>query len=107
MKTVKTTAKKTKKAAKPEYIVNLVDVKSGTEVYARFAEAKHNAGLPLTDEEMISIIDMAIEDFTNHLIDEGLICEENGALYPAEVVVCIKKEPWYKRLWNKITRKNK
>lgn len=79
-----------------KYIVNLVDVESRADLYARFADAKQAAGLPLTDTEYDAVIERTIELCPPTIVYTTTIdwskCENCVA----------KKKPWYKRLWNKV-----
>lgn len=84
--------KKTKEV-KPSYIVNVDDIEHLDDIACVFAMAKQDAGLPLTDKELIDIVEWAIGEFGTKIYICDMKCP------------CIKKKPWYKRLWNWITRK--
>lgn len=92
--------KNVKKAFKPAYTVNITDCVTANDVAYKFAMAKQNAGLAISDDDLLTIV--------NHVVDE-LVEVVNDALEAVPSVVCIckcgKKLPWYKRLWNWITRK--
>jgi len=76
------------KEIKPSYIVDLDEIETLSDIAVTFALAKHNAGLPLTDEDLTDIIEYAVK-YARPLV---FICE----------CKCEKKTPWYKRLWNKL-----
>ena len=84
---------KTKKTnKKPAYIVDITDVNDVDAMRVAFALAKHNANIPLSDDELISIITYTINRMPEIHI------------YSVEYYEVTKK-PWYKRFWNWITRK--
>ena len=81
--------KKTKEI-KPSYIVNIDDIEHLDDIACIFALAKQDAGLPLTDKELVDIVDWAIHEFGPKVYICDMRC------------ICPKKEPWYKRLWKKL-----
>lgn len=83
-----------KKANKPAYTVDLTDANTITDAIVAFALAKHNANIPLTDDELKSIVQYAVD-----MVPTQCLC--NVEVYE----VTPKKKPWYKRFWNWITRK--
>lgn len=114
MKTEKKT-KSVKKSTskKPEYFVNLTDVKTPDDVYVEFALAKQKAGKPLTDSDLETIIGYAfyrILDRVRKIVsefpykevniegDEKIILDANGNIR-------IKKPNIFRRFWNWLTRK--
>lgn len=84
------------KNTKPAYIVDITDATNIEDMKAAFALGKHNAGIPLTDDELKTII-----QYTIKMVPTVCICDVK--VYD----VVEKKKPWYKRFWNWITRKNK
>ena len=85
---------KIKKNFVQSYTVDMTDAYTVEDLKAAFALGKHNAQIPLTNEELFTIINYTIDQ-----IPTECIC--NIDVY--EVV----KKPWYKRFWNWMTRKNK
>jgi len=81
-----------KKRVKPLYTVDITDCENIEEFALAFAIAKHNAGLPLTDRNLLNVcsfvMDMTIAEWNKHpkII---FVCD-----------ICKKKKPWYKRFWN-------
>lgn len=82
---------KIKKTTKPVYKVDITNVDTLSEMKAAFALAKHNAKLPLSNDELISIITYVIDE-----IPKTYICS---------VSYEVTRKPWYKRFWNWITCK--
>lgn len=83
------------KKTKIKYTVDLNEIKYLEDIDVCFALAKHNAGLALSDRELMDIIDYAID---KNAIDVTVL----------NIVECTcekKRKPWYKRLWNWIRRK--
>ena len=80
---------------KPAYTVDLTDTYTAEEAKVKFALAKHNARIPLTDDELKTII-----AYTGDLVPSVCLCN-------VEVYEVKEKKPWYKRFWNWLTRKNK
>ena len=87
----KTTTKKISNK-KYSYIVNLNDIQYLDDIRPVFALAKQDAGLPLTDDELMSIVEYFYEAVGPKVT--CMICEEKK-----------EKKPWYKRFWNWIRRK--
>ena len=83
-----------KKTFKPTYIVDITDVNTVEDMKVKFALAKHNAGIALTDAELKTIISYAV-----NLVPTECVC--NIDVYEVKE----NKKPWYKRFWNWITRK--
>lgn len=82
--------KKTTKKVKPVYTVDLRDIETLSDIDLVFGVAKHDAHLPLTDNELKAII----EEFGTKIT--FVYCDSS----------CKKKKlPWYKRFWNWIRRK--
>lgn len=81
--------KKNAKKVKYDYIVNVSDIKGLEDIDCVFALAKQNAGLPITDEELVAIVTR--------------VCEE-CVPKPTFVFCECEKKPWYKRFWSKVKR---
>jgi hypothetical protein len=105
---MKKAVKKTIKVKRPKYTISMLDVANANDVTAYFLGKKISAGMSITDCDYDTIISI----FTDYLLDELLpenlsVIVKDGGVYrrctavPAEEKV---KKPWYKRLWNWITR---
>jgi hypothetical protein len=105
---MKKVVKKTVKVKRPKYTISMLDVANANDVTAYFLGKKISAGMSITDCDYDTIISI----FTDYLLDELLpenlsVIVKGGGVYrrctavPAEEKV---KKPWYKRLWNWITR---
>ena len=106
---MKKAIKKTVKVKRPKYVISMLDAANVNDVTAYFIGKKISAGMSITDCDYDTIISI----FTDYLLDELLpenlsAIIKDGGVYrrctavPAEEKV---KKPWYKRLWNWITRK--
>lgn len=110
---MKKTTKKVTKTVKPAFIVDLTNVETPAELYAAFGLAKQDANLPMTDDELVSIVNIAVNTtlaalqdafsklpYTEYNITNGekLIFDEKGN-------VKVKKANIFRRFWNWITRK--
>ena len=123
MKTTKKTVKNVKKATKPSFVVDLTDAVTYSDVKLSFIEAKALNGVKLTQDEfnfvmlisagsMLNVIDTFIDECLTCIPKENVIHDDKLA---KDIVKMIekkvnKKQPWYKRAWNWITkpfRKNK
>jgi len=72
------------------YIVDFDSIETLSDIAPMWAFAKHEAKLALTDEELADICSYVIREIGPRVTVVNF-CE----------CVC-KKQPWYKRLWNKI-----
>ena len=110
---MKKTTKKTKKVTKPAFIVDLTNVTTPSELYAAFGLAKQDAKLPITDDELMAIINVAVNTTIEVLLNEfnelphndieikngeKLVFDEKGNFK-------VKKPNIFRRFWNWITRK--
>lgn len=105
---MKKTIKKTVKVAKPKYTISMLDVANANDVTAYFLGQKISAGMSITDCDYDTIISILTDALFDELLPENLSAiVKDGGVYrrctavPAEEKV---KKPWYKRLWNWITR---
>jgi hypothetical protein len=109
----KKTIKKVKKSIKPEFIVNLVDVEDTNDLYVRFALAKHNANIAMTDTELEAIVEHTMMNTVKALTDiasslprkEIEINGDEKIVFDAYGNVKVKKPNIFKRFWNWIRRK--
>lgn len=109
MKALKKTKKVTKK---PMFLVDLTEIESPDDIVMEFIAGKVRAGLPISEKEMFFSMGYgaataltAVEDFyyshATMIEDDKLankLLKEIGKALK-------KKQPWYKRFWNWITRK--
>lgn len=102
-KATKTTkAKTTKKTVKPEYIVDLTNIKDAGDVYAAFGWAKINRYLTPTE------MDAVADDIAAYIVPEMILCDNLRATCCAieKACCCKQKKPnIFKRIWNWITGK--
>lgn len=73
---------------KIKYTVNLDEIETLGDIDAVFALGKHNAGLPLSDKELMSIVEWVIDNIHPAITFCTIECAK------------CKKLPWYKRFWN-------
>lgn len=95
-----------KKMNKPEYFVDLTQVKGPEDVLVAFGIGKQASGKPISYDEMVAIIDHELDMFTDYLHEAGIVNKVNGVVEPLpRIVMCprCKKMPWYKRFWRWLT----
>ena len=105
---MKKAIKKTVKVKRPKYIISMIDVANANDVTAYFIGQKISEGMRMTDYDYDTVISI----LTDALLDE--ILPENGCAVVKDDCVYLRckacrveekaKKPWYKRLWNWITR---
>lgn len=105
---MKKAIKKTVKVKRPKYIISMLDVANTNDVTAYFISKKISVGMKVTDCDYYTVISI----LTDALLDE--ILPENGCAVVKDDCVYLRcnasrvekkvKKPWYKRLWNWITR---
>lgn len=105
---MKKAIKKTVKVKRPKYIISMLDVANVDDVTAYFIGQKISAGMRITDYDYYTVISI----LKDALLDE--ILPENGCAVVKDDCVYLRckaskveekaKKPWYKRLWNWITR---
>ena len=112
MKKETKTKKTTKKTVSPKFIVDLTKAETATDVYAQFALAKQEAGLPISNEELNAIMLIAgvmAVDALGEVISKASkeIKIENGEklVFDSKGHFIIKKPNIFRRFWNWITRK--
>lgn len=105
---MKKAIKKTVKVKRPKYIISMLDVANTNDVTAYFISKKISAGMGVTDCDYYTVTSILTDALLDELFPENLSAVVNdGGVYrrytavPAEEKV---KKPWYKRLWNWITR---
>lgn len=121
MKTVKNnTSKKTKKAVKPAYTIDLTDVSSIEEAEIRIALTKYEAGVELNSANIVALKNYAKSLCMTYAISEMIKADRiyvlgagvafvtervDGPIVDIDVEVKEKKPNIFKRFWNWITRK--
>ena len=105
---MKKAIKKTVKVKRPKYVISMLDVANVNDVTAYFISKKISACMRVTDCDYYTVISI----LTDALLDE--ILPENGYAVVKDDCVYLRckacrveekaKKPWYKRLWNWITR---
>mgnify|MGYP006322296395 CR=1 FL=1 len=105
---MKKAIKKTVKVKRPKYIISMLDVANANDVTAYFIGKKISAGMRVTDCDYDTVISI----LTDALLDE--ILPENGCAVVKDDCIYLRckaskveektNKPWYKRLWNWITR---
>lgn len=108
----KTETKKTKKAVKPQFIVDLTNVENPTELYAAFGLAKQSANLPITNAELDAIIgvttNIAMKLMADSIVENSRAIEITGdekLVFDVNGKYTVKKPNIFRRFWNWITRK--
>lgn len=107
---------KTNKKTKPMFVVDFTNISSVNEISAKIARAKVDAGIPLTKNDLINVIESSIDDFVAELYDAGIIELAGNVISPKHVTIdfngvfeSVKEEPKkpnvFKRFWNWVRRK--
>lgn len=103
--------KKTKKPAfKPVFTVDLTECYDAEEMYEALLTAKFEAKVPLTNYEVGKFCEykivQALDQFVDDLFDgHNAVVIDDGEAKAFDAFKVTIKQPWYKRLWNWITRK--
>lgn len=105
---MKKAIKKTVKVKRPKYTISMLDVANANDVTAYFLGQKISAGMRMTDCDYDTVISILTDALLDELLPNNLSAiVRDGGVYrrctavPAEEEA---KKPWYKRLWNWITR---
>ena len=96
--TKKETVKKTKAVKKPTFVVDISNANTVNDTVLAFAYAKQDAGLPITNDELVAIVIDAIDTFKDDIVPTCTVVVEKAK----EVK---KKLPWYKRFVKWLFRK--
>ena len=103
------TTKKTTKKFKPAFVVDLTECYDAEDVRQAFIEAKLNADIALSYNEVMKLLEVKIEDaildFVDDLFDghNCVVVNEDGELVALDAIKATIKEPWYKRFWKWLT----
>lgn len=105
---MKKAIKKTVKVKRPKYIISMLDVANVDDVTAYFIGQKITAGMRITDYDYDTVISILTDALLNEILPEnGCAVVKDDCVYlrcKAKKVEEKAKKPWYKRLWNWITR---
>lgn len=105
--------KKTKKQVfKPVFVIDLTTCESAEDMYKDILYNKFYNRLPLTHYEVTKLLEYRLIDGLENLLEDmfdgknALVIEGDEVLaFDAVKVELKEKQPWYKRLWNWLTRK--
>lgn len=105
---MKKAIKKTVKVKRPKYTISMLDVANANDVTAYFLGQKISAGMRMTDCDYDTVISILTDALLNELLPNNLsaIVRDDGVYRRCTAVSAEEeaKKPWYKRLWNWITR---
>jgi len=105
---MKKVTKTTKSTKKPALVVDFTDEFNINHPRIAFIEAKIKQNIPFTMNDFDCICDIMKQYVYNKMFAEhnAVVCD-NGLLIHCNAfeVITKKKQPWYKRLWNWVTRK--
>ena len=106
---MKKVVKKTVKVARPKYTIDMTNAANMNDVTANFISQKISNGMKLTDLDISTIVSIVTDVILKDLMPEDCSAiVKDGGVYrkcTAERVEVKAKKPWYKRVWNWITRK--
>ena len=77
------------------YVVDITNCTTAEDVALAFALAKHNADLPLSDNNLTAIVNYSIDEFAKNIY----------TVISATACANESKEGMFKRFWNWISRK--
>lgn len=105
---MKKVVKKTVKIARPKYTINMTNIANVGDVTASFIGQKILNGMKLTDSDISTIVSIVTDIVLEDLMPEDCSAIVNdGGVYRKCTAVRVEnkvKKPWYKRVWNWITR---
>ena len=105
---MKKVVKKTVKVARPKYIIDMTNAANMDDITANFIGQKISNGMKLTDSDISTIASIITDVILKDLMPEDCSAiVKDGGVYrkcTAERVEVKAKKPWYKRVWNWITR---
>ena len=105
---MKKAIKKTVKVKRPKYIISMLDVANTNDVTAYFISKKISAGMRVTDCDYYTVISILTDALLDELFPKNLsaVVNDGGVYIRCKVFEAEEKvkKPWYKRLWNWITR---
>ena len=105
---MKKVVKKTVKVKRPKYTISMLDVANVDDVTAYFIGQKISAGMRVTNCDYYTTISILTDALLDEILPEyGYAVVKDDCVYlrcKASKVEEKAKKPWYKRLWNWITR---
>lgn len=106
---MKKVVKKTVKVARPKYIIDMTNAANMDDITANFIGQKISNGMKLTDSDTSTIASIITDVILKDLMPEDCTAIVNdGGVYRKCTAIRVEKKvkkPWYKRVWNWITRK--
>ena len=106
---MKKAIKKTVKVTKPKYTISMTEAANIDDITADFISQKIMNGMKLTESDVSTIVSIVTDIVLENLMPEDCSAIVNdGGVYRKCTAIRIKnqvKNPWYKRAWNWITRK--
>lgn len=105
--------KTVKKSTKPTYTVDLTKCETPEDIRFEFIRAKATSGIAITDEDISFILAIGSQTVIDTIDSsiKNLNVKSVEITDPKKIKKLIKlikpKNPWYKRFWRWITRKNK
>lgn len=106
---MKKVVKKTVRVARPKYIIDMTNAANMNDITANFICQKISNDMKLTDLDISTIVSIVTDAILKDLMPEDCSAiVKDGGVYrkcTAERVEAKAKKPWYKRVWNWITRK--
>ena len=105
---MKKAIKKTVNVKRPKYTIYMTGAANMDDITAEFISQKIMNGMKLTESDVSTIVSIVTDIVLENLMPEDCSAIVNdGGVYKKYTVLRIKnkvKKPWYKRLWNWITR---
>lgn len=105
---MKKAIKKTVKVTKPKYTISMTEAANIDDITADFISQKIMNGMKLTDSDISTIVSIVTDIVLGNLMPEDCtaIVNDNGTYRKCTAIRVENKvkKPWYKRVWNWITR---
>lgn len=86
------TVKRTRKATKPEFLINTIGCETVNDIYSNYIEEKVRNNVAITLDEL-------------DLVKNNAKCTSEVVIFMTCECKKTEKKPWYKRLWNWICGK--
>lgn len=106
---MKKVVKKTVKITRPKYTIDMTNAVNMEDIAGNFVGQKISNGMKLTYDDICTITSIITDLVLENLMPEDCSAiVKDGGVYrkcTAERVEVKVKKPWYKRVWNWITRK--
>nr|DAO24086.1 MAG TPA: hypothetical protein [Caudoviricetes sp.] len=105
---MKKVVKKTVKVVRPKYTIDMIGAANTNDITAHFISQKILNGIKLTEDDVCTITSIVTDIILKELMPEdcSAIVNDNGVYRKCSAVRVENKvkKPWYKRVWNWITR---